>query len=154
MWKIPRKVSLVAGHGEGGTALAAFDSALRDAGIALANLVRVTSVFPPGARLVPLPKIAEGILLPVTYEHIVSHRAGEIITAVIGIGIPEDEKEGGVIVEHKGVGTTAELEQVIRGMLQELFAARKRRLKEVKMISVEHQVEKLGCAVAAAVFLE
>ena len=51
MWKIPKKVSLVAGHGEGETPLTAFDNALQDAGIAHTNLVRVTSVLPPEQKL-------------------------------------------------------------------------------------------------------
>ena len=94
------------------------------------------------------------MLLPVTYEHIVSDKPGEIIAAAIGIGIPKNKGEGGVIVEHKGVGRARELEEVARKMVEEMFKRRGRELKEIKVVSAEHKVGKLGCAVAAAIFLE
>jgi len=52
MWQSPKAVSLVAGHGEGNTELNAFDRALQDAGVADINFLRVTSIMPPGARII------------------------------------------------------------------------------------------------------
>lgn len=43
------KIRISAGHGEGRTTLSAFDAALRSAGVADFNLVRLSSVIPPGS---------------------------------------------------------------------------------------------------------
>ena len=51
MIPIPTKFSLVVGHGEGDKKLTAFDAALLDAGIGNMNLLRVSSVLPPGVFL-------------------------------------------------------------------------------------------------------
>lgn len=42
---------LAPGHGRGPTRLAAFDAALRDAGVANYNLICLSSVIPPGAHI-------------------------------------------------------------------------------------------------------
>jgi pyruvoyl-dependent arginine decarboxylase len=47
-----RKLYLVAGKAEGGTPLNAFDNALLDAGIGDVNLIKVSSIIPPGAEVV------------------------------------------------------------------------------------------------------
>ena len=46
------RIEVVAGTGEAGTALGAFDAALGAAGIGDYNLVRLSSVVPPGATVV------------------------------------------------------------------------------------------------------
>ena len=45
-------IALSSGTGEGPTELAAFDAALMDAGVANYNLLCLSSVIPPGARIV------------------------------------------------------------------------------------------------------
>lgn len=45
-------IHLASGTGEGPTPLAAFDAALMDAGVANYNLLRLSSVIPPNARIV------------------------------------------------------------------------------------------------------
>jgi arginine decarboxylase len=47
---VPSKFDLVVGSGEGATPLNSFDAALLDAGIGNLNLVRVSSILPPGAQ--------------------------------------------------------------------------------------------------------
>lgn len=49
---VPRAAFLTKGVGHDGHPLAAFDAALRDAGVSSQNLVPVSSVFPPGCVLV------------------------------------------------------------------------------------------------------
>ena len=49
---VPSKVFLTKGVGRSKDQLTSFELALRDAGIEPFNLVTVSSIFPPGARLV------------------------------------------------------------------------------------------------------
>jgi len=111
MWESPKAVSLVAGHGEGGTELNAFDRALMDAGAADLNFLRVTSILPPGARVIELPAYPPGLLMPAVYARIVSTRAGDRISAAIGVGISRDSL--GVIMEYTGHTSRAEAEHLM-----------------------------------------
>src|SRR5206468_1295127 len=89
MWQPPKAVSLVAGHGEGLTEINAFDRALQDARVADINFLRVTSIFPPGAKLIELPSYPAGLLLPAVYARIASTRPGDRISAAIAAGIAD-----------------------------------------------------------------
>lgn len=148
MWEPPKAVTLVAGAGEGRTELNAFDRALMDAGIANLNFIRVTSILPPGARLIPLPRLLPGMLTPAVYASIISHTPGERIAAALGVGVSRDSY--GVIMEHSHTGTAENAEAIVRRMVEDAFAHRDLRLDEIHVTVTEHQVERVGCAVAAA----
>ncbi|HLJ62004.1 MAG TPA: arginine decarboxylase, pyruvoyl-dependent [bacterium] len=150
MWQSPKAISLVAGHGEGGTELNAFDRALMDAGAADLNFLRVTSILPPGARVIELPPYPPGLLMPAVYARIVSTRAGDRISAAIGVGVSRDSH--GVIMEYTGHTSRAEAEQIARQMVVEGFEIRRLALDEVVVAAAEHRVERAGCAVALALF--
>jgi len=150
MWQSPKAISLVAGHGEGGTELNAFDRALMDAGAADLNFLRVTSILPPGARVIELPPYPPGLLMPAVYARIVSTRAGDRISAAIGVGVSRDSH--GVIMEYTGRTSRAEAEQIARQMVVEGFEIRRLALDEVVVAAAEHTVERAGCAVALALF--
>ncbi|MCH8253082.1 MAG: pyruvoyl-dependent arginine decarboxylase, partial [Planctomycetes bacterium] len=49
---VPRMMFFTKGHGKHRHNLQSFEEALRDAGIAEFNLVRVSSIYPPGCRIV------------------------------------------------------------------------------------------------------
>jgi arginine decarboxylase len=147
MWILPRAVSIVAGAGEGTTDLNAFDHALMDAGIANLNFIRVTSIFPQGARIVPLRSFAPGVLMPAVYARISRHTPGERIAAAVGIGI---STEGyGVIMEHSHAGTAENAEEIVRRMVEEALATRKLQTREVVVATKGHVVQRMGCAIAA-----
>lgn len=150
MWQPPQAVSLVAGHGEGGTEINAFDRALRDAGVADLNFIRVTSILPPGARLIELPTYPPGILMPAVYARIASTRPGDRICAAIGVGIARESP--GVIMEHSGHHPREEAERIVRQMVAEGFRMRGLAADEVVVTAAEHTVERAGCAVAVALF--
>lgn len=163
MWELPEVVVLSAGHAEGITPLNAFDNALLAAGVGNLNLIRVTSIIPPGARVVKLVEswpaqlkkyLRPGMLVPAVYEYIVSQKPGQLITAAIGAGLPVNVKQNGVIVEYKCVGETGEAEKMGRKMIENMFEQRKMKLKQVKIVSTKHQVKKIGCAVAIALLLK
>lgn len=149
MLETPRKFTLLAGTAEGPTRLNAFDNALLAAGIGNLNLVRVSSILPPGCVEVDTLAIAEGALTPTAYGTITSEEHGLTIAAGIGVGIGADGRYG-VIMEYSGHATRETAESVVRTMVEEAFRARGRELKRVRVRAVEHVVESIGCAFAAA----
>lgn len=94
------------GTGRGPTELAAFDGALHDAGVAHFNLIRLSSLIPPGSRLVTrdVPGPLEGGWGDRLYAVYADHRVatpGE--RACAGLGWVQDSGTGaGVLVEHIG----------------------------------------------------
>lgn len=146
---LPNLVILASGAAEGGTELNAFDNALLKAGIANLNLVYVSSILPPKALITyEVPFIEKGTIVPVVIAKVLSDKAGEKIASAIAIGVGE---EFGVIMEHSGKGSKEEIEEVVKRKVEEGFRVREMELKELHLVSVEHTVKKLGCAIAAAI---
>lgn len=149
MLPIPTKFTLVVGHGEGNKKLTAFDAALLDASIGNMNLLRVSSVLPPKCAFENVFKLPAGSLLPIAYGSLTSDVPGEIISAAIGVGIPEDPSSFGMIMEFSGFCTKDEAALKVEEMVREAFAMRSLALKEVKVKSIEHKVERCGSVIAA-----
>ncbi len=149
MITLPKYVSLTSGSSEGPDSLTAFDNALMAAGIHDLNLIKVSSILPQGARLVPLRDFPVGSLVPTVYAQAYSDKPGETVAAAVGVGISPDGR--GVLMEAHGVGTREEMEAIVRRRVEAAFAARGLELHEYHVVSAEHMVEKHGCAVAAAV---
>ena len=147
MWNLPQAVSVVSGAGEGSTDLNAFDSALMDAGIANLNFLRVSSIFPLGAHIVPMRPYRPGMLMPAVYARISRHTPGERISAAVAIGIGEERY--GVIMEHAHAGSAENADQIVRRMVEEAMAARGLRPVETVVAVKEHVVQRTGCAIAA-----
>jgi arginine decarboxylase len=146
---VPNAVWASAGAAEGDTELNAFDNALLAAKVGNLNLIRVSSVLPQDALLLEEPPpITPGALVPTVYSVQVSARPGETVAAAIGIGVAEGSH--GMIYESHG-RTRQEVESAVRQMVAEGFARRGLRLKAVIVRSIEHKVERIGCAVAAVV---
>jgi arginine decarboxylase len=153
LWKKVTKVAAAAGCAEGGTALNAFDNALLAAGIGNVNLVKVSSIVPPDVDIVELPAIKAGALVPTAYAAISSETPGETVAAAVGYALPEDRTKAGVIMEYHDRTDRVTAERAIRAMLAEAFQVRGERIREQKVIAVEHQVRQVGCAVAAIALL-
>lgn len=95
-------IALAAGLGEGPTALAAFDAALRDAGVANYNLIGLSSVIPPGSvierRKWVTPREDWGRRLYCVLSEMREDRPGR--SAHAGIGWVRDARGGaGLFVE-------------------------------------------------------
>ena len=138
---------------EGGTLLNAFDSALLAGGIGNINLVKMSSIMPPAIRVIPMPRIKPGALVPTAYAAVSSTVPGETIAAAIGWGLPEDIEEAGVIMEAHGVLDVKDAVRTIERMLDEAFQVRGTRMRERKILAIEHRVERAGCAIAAVTLL-
>ena len=152
-WKPVTKVAATAGTAEGTTPLNAFDNALLAAGIGNINLVKVSSILPPGADVVTLPRIKPGAIVPTAYAAITSEVPGEVVAAAVGWALPDTPGLNGVIMEFHDKATRDEAERMIVQMLEEAFRARGWRIAQMKVAAVEHQVERTGCALAAVTLL-
>ncbi len=149
MLPTPRKVKLVAGASEGPSPLNAFDNALLAAGIGNLNLIRVSSILPPGCVHEPNFSVPPGSLTPTAYGYLVSDEPGREIAAAIGVGFSEDDY--GVIMEFDGYCTRDEAAAKVADMVREAFVARGKRLHDLRVEAVAHRVERQGAALAAAV---
>ena len=105
---VPTKVFLTRGQGSHKEKLVSFEQALREAGIAPFNLVRVSSIFPPRARLVSrtagLKLLEPGQILFVVLSENATDEPGRLITASIGAAVPDDPSRYGYLAEHSDVG--------------------------------------------------
>lgn len=153
MVNTPNVFALVKGASEGRTRLNAFDNSLLNAGVGDTNLMRMSSILPPGANQkniddLDLPK---GGLIPLAYATIDSTTPGRYISSAIAVGIPEDETEPGVIMEFEDHSKLDNVENIVRQMVVDAFEYRNRELREIKSIGIEHRVETCGATFAAAV---
>jgi arginine decarboxylase len=149
MLPTPRKVKLAAGAAEGATALNAFDGALLAAGIGNLNLLKVSSILPPGCVLEPEFEIPPGSLTPTAFGTLSCEDPGRTIAAAIGVGFSADDY--GVIMEFEGYTSRAEAEERVGLMVREAFRMRGKVLTEVHVLGVEHRVARIGSVIAAAV---
>ena len=151
MLYLPRLLHLASGNSEGLTELTAFDNALRDAGIDNLNLIRVSSIMPKGAKFGPRPDLPVGTMVPTVYASMVSTMPGEVVSAVIACG---EGEHGGVLMEYHHAGSGENAKKIVTSMVEEGFEKRGWKLDNISYAIGEHQVEHLGCAVAAVLLLD
>jgi arginine decarboxylase len=105
-----KEVFLTKGVGCHKEKLASFEEALRRAGIAHLNLVSVSSILPPGCKIIPrskgLQKVAAGdiVFAVMARNETAEHR--RLIAASVGAAMPKDPKTYGYLSEHASFGQT------------------------------------------------
>lgn len=153
MVKTPNIFCLVRGAAEGRTRLNAFDRALLQAGVGDTNLIRMSSILPPGAQQVNVQDIhlPKGGLVPLAYASIDAMTPGRMISSAIAVGVPEDPEESGVIMEFEDHGELSTVEEIVRQMVVDAFEYRNRKLKEIKSIGIEHKIKVCGSTFAGVV---
>jgi arginine decarboxylase len=109
---VPKKLFFTKGVGKHKERLTSFELALRDAGIASQNLVRVSSIFPPRCKMITRK---EGLtyLHPgeVVFSVIAENSTREphrLLVSSIGVAIPADKNTYGYLSEHHSFGETEE----------------------------------------------
>jgi arginine decarboxylase len=107
---VPKRIFLTKGVGKHKERLTSFELALRDAGIAAQNLVRVSSIFPPHCKLVPRA-MGQKYLNPgeVVFAVVAENSTREphrLIASSIGLAIPADRSTYGYLSEHHSFGET------------------------------------------------
>jgi arginine decarboxylase len=91
--------------------------------------------------------------VPTAYAAMTSEVPGEVIAAAVGWALPDNPARNGVIMEYHDKATREEVERMVVHMLREAFRARGWTIGEMKVESVEHRVERTGCALAAVALL-
>ena len=151
--KTPSKYFLVSGASDGYSLLNAFDAALLASGVGDTNLVRMSSILPPGCvELDPKPlPLPQGALVPVAYATISSDVPGTIISSAVAVGIPEDPALAGLIMEFSAKRERDYVEYQVKRMVTEGMKLRNRAIKEIKSISATFEVKTIGSTFAAVV---
>jgi arginine decarboxylase len=107
---VAKEMWLTRGVGRHREKLASFELALRDAGIAEYNLVRVSSIFPPECKLIgrkeALAKLSPGQVLYAVIAESATNEPNRLIAASIGVAIPRDRSRYGYLSEHHSYGET------------------------------------------------
>lgn len=108
---VPKEIFLVKGVGKERERLASFEMALRDAGIAEFNLVKVTSIFPPRCKVISpekgAKKLKPGQILYVVLAESSTNEPNRLIAASIGLAVPKDAEQYGYLSEHHSYGETS-----------------------------------------------
>jgi arginine decarboxylase len=105
---VAKKLFLTKGKGVHEDRLTSFEYALRDAGISGTNIVLISSIFPPGAKLVSkkegLSLIRPGQVLFTIYSRNQTNEPHRLISASVGIAQPSDKKRYGYLSEYEAFG--------------------------------------------------
>jgi len=105
---VPTKVFLTGGQGQHKEKLVSFERALREAGIAPFNLVRVSSIFPPHCRFIPREEgeklLKPGQILFVVLSENATDEPQRLISASVGMAVPNDPSCYGYLAEHNDFG--------------------------------------------------
>lgn len=153
------QIFVVPGIGTGPTKMSAFDAALYNAGVPNYNLIRLSSIIPTGATILPRDKpIAEKALPGKWGDRLYVVMAEKRVDtpnveAWAGIGWVQDQTSGkGLFVEHEGESEQA-VRRDITQSLEALMATRNVDFGKIEMVVVGrtctyHPV----CALVVAVY--
>ncbi len=109
---IPEYLFLTRGVGKDKEYLQSFELALRNAGIQRFNVVKVSSIIPPGCRLISkergLNMIRPGEITFAVLSKNSTNEPHRLIASSIGVAIPSGKNSYGYISEHHSFGETDE----------------------------------------------
>lgn len=105
---VAKKLFLTKGKGVHEDRLTSFEYALRDAGIAGTNIVLISSIFPPHAKMVSraegLKLINPGQVLFCIYSRNQTNEPHRLISASVGVAQPKDTNRYGYLSEYEAFG--------------------------------------------------
>ena len=105
---VAKKLFLTKGVGIADDKLTSFEFALRQAGIAGTNIVLISSIFPPNAKLITrkegLKLIKPGQILFTIYSRTQTNEPNRLISASVGIAQPKDRSKYGYLSEYDTFG--------------------------------------------------
>ena len=120
---VPKMAYLTKGVGKHKEKLTSFEMALRDAGIAAQNLVKVSSIFPPNCQMISRMKgeamLRPGQILFVVLSEQATNEPNRLIAASVGVALPNDKSTHGYLSEHHSFG---ESEKVAGDYAEDLAA--------------------------------
>ena len=109
---VPKKVFFTKGVGVHKEKLASFELAMRAAGVAQCNLVLVSSIYPPGCKIISkeegLKLLQPGEIVFAVYDRESNNEPNRLVAASIGVAIPSEPSMHGYLSEHHSFGETDE----------------------------------------------
>ncbi len=110
---IPKYFFLTRGVGKHKEQLQSFELALRNAGIHYCNLVNVSSIVPPGCKLITrkqgLKLVHPGEITFVVMAKNATNEPNRLVASSIGVAIPSGDNHYGYLSEHHSFGQTDEV---------------------------------------------
>jgi len=108
--QVPKKIFLTKGVGKHKEKLVSFEATLRNAGIASFNLVRCSSILPPGVPVLSKSKglhyLSLGEIVYVVMAECSTNEPHRLIASSIGVAIPKDRNQYGYLSEYHSFGET------------------------------------------------
>ena len=112
MGPVPKGAFLTKGVGRHREKLTSFELALRSAGIAEFNLVRVKSIFPPNCKLLSqqegMKYLSSGQIVFAVMSDNATNEPHRLIASSVGVAVPSDRSQYGYLSEHHPYGETDE----------------------------------------------
>ncbi|MFA5553562.1 MAG: arginine decarboxylase, pyruvoyl-dependent [Phycisphaerae bacterium] len=100
---VPSKVFLIKGVGQHKYQLKSFEEALRMAGVAQQNLVQVSSILPPGCKIISreagLAQLVPGSICFCVMARSDTDEHGRLVAASVGLAVPKDSNNWGYLSE-------------------------------------------------------
>lgn len=107
---VPKRMFFTKGTGRHRQSLQSFEEALRNAGIAGYNLVRVSSIYPPNCRILSrergLKLLTSGQIVFCVLAECRTNEPYRLTGAGIGLAVPAEKAKHGYIAEYHGFGMT------------------------------------------------
>jgi len=105
---VPTKIFFTKGVGKHKDYLSSFESALRNAGIEICNLVMVSSIFPPNCKILTkeegFKEITQGQITFSVMARNFTNEPNRLIASSIGVAIPTDKSQYGYLSEYHPYG--------------------------------------------------
>ena len=105
---VPAKIFFTKGVGRHRDYLSSFEAALRSAGIEICNLVTVSSIYPPGCKMISrqqgLKEISAGQITFAVMARNSTNEPNRLIASSIGVAIPANGNQYGYLSEHHPFG--------------------------------------------------
>ena len=109
---VAKQIFMTKGVGQHKEKLASFEMALRKAGIAQFNLVRVSSIYPPHCKnttkVQGLKQLEPGQIVHVVMSENATNEPHRLIASSVGVATPRDTDGFGYLSEHHSFGQTSE----------------------------------------------
>jgi arginine decarboxylase len=107
---VPKQAFFTKGVGKHRNKLQSFELALRAAGIEKCNLVRVSSIYPPGCKVISkkrgISKLRAGQVTFVVLAEAATDEPSRLVGSGVGLAVPAQGEQYGYISEHHGYGMT------------------------------------------------
>jgi len=118
-----RYYTIVSGIGSHHTKIGSFDRALLDANIGNYNLIKVSSILPPGCEERKSIDLRFGSILYTAYTSF-SNNEKHLFSSAIAVGIPQKKEEIGVIMEYSDFIDINDAKIIVSNMVSEAMRER------------------------------